>query len=251
MEGALPFPQDGLNGVTKIIESLDMSYDIAVFDPRPELRNRATLEAWFLDRTRWDDDLDYDDPSNATPALQAWFDDVRRIFAPLTGPYAGAPAASLNEADYSLSTDIIYVGFAWPDSVKARNVCLNMAMKHGVAVLDVSDMNRAWFPVHGRGMELVHLQPTQKNGGPLMNCAASRVPDNLVLAILVTLCCVPTGIVSIVYAAQVNRKLASGDIAGAQESSANAKKWAMWSAIIGVVAITLYLILSVALGVGR
>ncbi|MBT2767865.1 MULTISPECIES: CD225/dispanin family protein [unclassified Stenotrophomonas] len=84
-----------------------------------------------------------------------------------------------------------------------------------------------------------------------MNATAPQVPNNLVWAILTTLfCCLPAGIVSIVYAAQVNGKLAAGDIAGAQESSNNAKKWAMWSAIIGVVAIVLYIILVVVMGIG-
>ena len=42
-------------------------------------------------------------------------------------------------------------------------------------------------------------------------------PNNLVWAILATiLCCVPLGIVSIVYSAQVNSKWAVGDVAGAQ-----------------------------------
>ena len=46
-----------------------------------------------------------------------------------------------------------------------------------------------------------------------MNTATPQVPNNLVWAILSTLfCCLPAGIVSIVYAAQVNGKLAAGDI---------------------------------------
>lgn len=82
-----------------------------------------------------------------------------------------------------------------------------------------------------------------------MNTATPQVPNNLVWAILSTLfCCLPAGIVSIVYAAQVNGKLAAGDIAGAQESSAKAKKWAIWSAIAAVVVGVLYGILIVALG---
>lgn len=82
-----------------------------------------------------------------------------------------------------------------------------------------------------------------------MNTATPQVPNNLVWAILSTLfCCLPAGIVSIVYAAQVNGKLAAGDIAGAQESSAKAKKWAIWSAIAAVVVGVLYGILIVAVG---
>jgi hypothetical protein len=47
-----------------------------------------------------------------------------------------------------------------------------------------------------------------------------------VQSILVTLCCcLPFGIVAIVYAAQVNTKLAAGDVAGALQSSKNARMW--------------------------
>ena len=56
--------------------------------------------------------------------------------------------------------------------------------------------------------------------------APVKVDNYLVPAILVTLCCcLPFGIVAIVYAAQVNTKLGAGDYAGAQESAKNAKLW--------------------------
>ena len=55
----------------------------------------------------------------------------------------------------------------------------------------------------------------------------SDIPNYLVQAILVTIfCCLPAGIVSIVYAAQVNGKLAAGDIRGAEAASNNARTWA-------------------------
>ncbi len=69
--------------------------------------------------------------------------------------------------------------------------------------------------------------------------AAGSVPNNLVWAILATLCCcLPAGIVAIVYAAQVDGKLAAGDYHGALSASDNAKMWS-WisfgaSAAVGV-----------------
>lgn len=52
--------------------------------------------------------------------------------------------------------------------------------------------------------------------------------NHLVGAILATLfCCLPFGIVAIVYASQVDGKYAVGDEAGALDASAKAKKW-MW-----------------------
>ena len=62
------------------------------------------------------------------------------------------------------------------------------------------------------------------------------VPNYLVQAIFVTLCCcLPFGIPAIVFAAQVNGKLATGDIAGAMESSRKAKMWCWVSFGLGIV----------------
>jgi t-SNARE complex subunit (syntaxin) len=64
-----------------------------------------------------------------------------------------------------------------------------------------------------------------------------------VWAILTTLfCCLPAGIVSIVYAAQVNSKWTGGDYRGAFDSSRNARTWAIVSAVVGLIAIVLIVI---------
>lgn len=66
---------------------------------------------------------------------------------------------------------------------------------------------------------------------PPRHSSSGYVPNYLAPAILATLfCCLPFGIVSIVYAAQVNGQLAAGDGAGAMRSSNNAKTW-MWVAV--------------------
>jgi hypothetical protein len=58
----------------------------------------------------------------------------------------------------------------------------------------------------------------------------ATVPNYLAQSILVTLfCCLPLGIPAIVYAAQVNGKLAAGDIQGARESSRKARVFCWWS----------------------
>ena len=52
------------------------------------------------------------------------------------------------------------------------------------------------------------------------------IPTYLAQAILTTLCCcIPFGIVAIVYAAQVSSKLSRGDYEGARRSSDSAKMW--------------------------
>lgn len=62
-------------------------------------------------------------------------------------------------------------------------------------------------------------------------------PDSyLVWAILSTiLCCLPFGIVSIVYAAKVDSLYAAGNYREAQAASTNARKWAIISAVTGFV----------------
>ena len=78
--------------------------------------------------------------------------------------------------------------------------------------------------------------------------AGSPPPNYLVWAIVSTvLCCLPLGVASIVFAAQVNGKYASGDVAGAQASSAKAKTFAIWSAVVGLVLSVLSIIFFVVL----
>jgi hypothetical protein len=59
-----------------------------------------------------------------------------------------------------------------------------------------------------------------------------HIQNNLVWAVLSTLfCCLPLGIVSIIYAARVDGKRAAGDLAGAREDARLAANWAIASAI--------------------
>ena len=79
--------------------------------------------------------------------------------------------------------------------------------------------------------------------------ATGSVSNYLVWAILSTLCCcLPTGIVAIVYAAQVDSKLAGGDYHGAVEASNNAKMWSWISFGASIAVGALYFMLIVAGG---
>ncbi len=93
--------------------------------------------------------------------------------------------------------------------------------------------------------------PPPPGGGYPPPQAGAQPNNNLVWGILTTIfCCLPLGIVSIVKAAQVNGLWAQGDYAGAQKAADDAKKWAMWSAIIGAIGIVIVVILQVAGGMG-
>lgn len=73
-------------------------------------------------------------------------------------------------------------------------------------------------------------------------------PNNyLILAIFTTLCCcLPLGIVGIVYASKVNSLYTMGQFDAATEASNNAKKWSLIGIGCGVAVSLIYFILIIA-----
>jgi len=62
-----------------------------------------------------------------------------------------------------------------------------------------------------------------------------KVPNYLIPAIISALCCFPLGIISIIFAAQVNGKVASGDVAGALDAAKKAKILSIIFIALGIV----------------
>ena len=58
---------------------------------------------------------------------------------------------------------------------------------------------------------------------PPVSGTPDKVPNYLIPAIISALCCFPLGIISIIFAAQVNGKVTAGDMAGALDASKKAK----------------------------
>ena len=75
------------------------------------------------------------------------------------------------------------------------------------------------------------------------------VPTHLLAAIVVTLVCIPFGIVAIVYAAQVTPKLAAGDYEGAVQASKSAQFWILVAAGLRLLAILIPVAAEIA-GIG-
>lgn len=74
------------------------------------------------------------------------------------------------------------------------------------------------------------LPRPEEQGGALQQAppgeGAPSIPSYLPQAVLTTLfCCLPFGIVAIIYAAQVGSRASSGDIQGAMDASGKAKMW--------------------------
>lgn len=85
-------------------------------------------------------------------------------------------------------------------------------------------------------------------GGYTPGPSGAQIPNYLWQSIVVTLCCcLPLGVVGIIFAAQVNSKLAQGDVAGAQEASRKAKLFTMLGFGIGIVIIILSFIFNGAM----
>lgn len=75
-------------------------------------------------------------------------------------------------------------------------------------------------------------------------------PTYLIWAIVCTLCCcMPAGVVAIVYASQVSSKYFARDYAGARKASHTAEIWIIASIVVGVIFNALYLPLSLIQGV--
>jgi hypothetical protein len=94
--------------------------------------------------------------------------------------------------------------------------------------------------------------PSASNAGNAYNNTDKPpMPENyLVLSIIVTiLCCWPVGIASIVNAAKVSSAYNSGDYEGAKKASSNAKKWAIWTVVAGVIYWIISLIIIFAAGI--
>jgi hypothetical protein len=86
-----------------------------------------------------------------------------------------------------------------------------------------------------------YSNPPQPTAGYNRAGTGEPINNNLVKAIIVTLCCcLPGGIVSIVYASQVAPKQAAGDYQGALDSADKANKWANYSMIASLVFSLIY-----------
>jgi hypothetical protein len=132
-----------------------MSYDLAVFEPRDELRERSTFLSWYHARTGWKDGLDYSDPRNATAGLQAWYREMIGAFPPLNGPDRPADMEECT-ADYCVGADIIYVAFSGGRGELAYDTTARLAAKHGVGFFNASGDSAVWFPTSDGRLEIAH-----------------------------------------------------------------------------------------------
>ena len=80
-------------------------------------------------------------------------------------------------------------------------------------------------------VEDVKPQPQQETA-PAEPCP----PNYLVWTVLVTvMCCVPLGVISLIYSSQVKTKYNAGDIEGAKKASSKTELWLMLAFVLGLI----------------
>jgi len=136
-----------------------MSYDLAVFDPRTEFRERSLFMQFYESQTNWQLGVDYTDPAFTTPGLREWYREMIETFPPMNGPLR--PSMENTErwewvADYGIGTGMIYVGFPWSKAQIAYEAAYRLATKHAVGFCDSSGEGGAWFPTEYGTLELTH-----------------------------------------------------------------------------------------------
>jgi hypothetical protein len=85
---------------------------------------------------------------------------------------------------------------------------------------------------------------------PPSSGAPASVPNYLIPAIISLFCCLPLGVVGVIFAAQVNGKVAAGDTAGALDASKKAKMFSFIAIGLGLAGIICYVLFVVIMGIG-
>lgn len=140
-------------------------------------------------------------------------------------------------------TQYYYVG---SDNQSHGPITPNQFLAHGLTantlICPVGGGN--WIALSTQPELMAYLQPGYSDSGSMYEedryaeqrvDVGSRPSNYLAWSILTTLfCCLPAGIVAIVYSGKVNGLWSAGRYASARKAASNAKKWCIISAVAGV-----------------
>jgi Interferon-induced transmembrane protein len=90
----------------------------------------------------------------------------------------------------------------------------------------------------------------QWNPPPPRGVTTPPAGNSLALAIVATVisvifCCLPHGVVSLIFALQVDKKAKAGDVVGAINAAKQAKMWAIISLVVSIV----FLVIGIVFGI--
>jgi len=118
-----------------------------VFEPGAPPSDREGFLIWFRGTVRLQDGHLTTDPSIASPALRAWYRDMKTVYAPVSGPDVPADFAGDDErnTDYRFADSAIFARFGWEVSRKAYRKAMKLAQLHGLGLFDASgDTAAVW-----------------------------------------------------------------------------------------------------------
>jgi hypothetical protein len=129
-----------------------MSYDLMVFAAAAAPGKRAAFLDRYDEHTDWEDEQGYDDPSVATPALQAFHADLTAEFP------AAASADDEAATEYLIDPVTIYIAFHdWDKIDQAYEAVFRLAARHELGFFDVSsDLAEVWLPDRKGGLRIAH-----------------------------------------------------------------------------------------------
>lgn len=121
-----------------------MSCDILVFDKSKAPKASIEFRKWFEEKSKWSEERDYFDIKGTTKPLVDFFMELNQIFPEMNGPYSPTeevinndPDIELRLADYTIGSDLIYIGFSWSLAKEAENKVRELAFKYGLGYSDM------------------------------------------------------------------------------------------------------------------
>lgn len=110
--------------------------DFMVFDLTAAPEDKVAFEAWFDRQVNWSESHDYEDPAVATPALQAWFHEMRKALPAMRGPFASKENGL---TDYCIGENLIAVVLHGSDTPADYEMARAVANRLGVGFLISSE----------------------------------------------------------------------------------------------------------------
>ena len=116
-----------------------MSYDLMVFDKSKAPKFYGDFLEWMSEKTRWEEDRDYDSVAGTSLQLVSWFMETKETFPPLNGEYSLSDEEAFatieienHLTDYSIGSEMIYAAIGWSVAEEADLFMSQLAEKHGL-----------------------------------------------------------------------------------------------------------------------
>lgn len=134
-----------------------MSYDLLVFDPVVPPLDRAGFMDWFEKLAEWGEDHDFNEPTETSASLRAWFMDMITEFPAMNGSFASDDYDGPKITGYTICRDAIYTDFRWTEIDDAYRMTFSLAKKHRLGLFDVSaNDGQVWLPDGEEGYAVIH-----------------------------------------------------------------------------------------------